>query len=729
MAMIKEHNYVPNNSARNLKRSDSKSIAVLVKGISNPFFSSMIKIMEEEIQKKKYSLVLYHVESYEDEVDVAFELVKEKRLRGIVFLGGYFSHTEEKLSKLKVPFILSTIGINPENISKKAYSSVSVDDIAESYKVVDYLCKLGHTKIATITATSGDMSIGKLRLKGYKQALLANNIPLNQNLIRNMKDEIEEYSMNNGYEVTKELIASGTEFTALFAISDSLAIGACKAILDVGKRIPEDYSVVGFDGIEIHAAHGYLISEFLSPFTNKRVDEYGGCFDNRVRFLDEIYAAVRKEVGEEFPLIVRISGNEYLLGGRTEAESFELARHCEEIGFDTIHVSNSMYASAPIDQIIAPMYTKHALNMDISEQVKKLVSIPVIVTNRINDPKMADTLLKMGKADFIGMGRGSLADPHLPEKAKAGKFDSIHYCIGCLQGCEQKLLEGTSLTCLINPRVGREYENDMEQVGKVKKVMVIGAGPGGLTAAYTAANRGHNVTIFEKKNDLGGQFKSAAYPLGKGELATFVSSMGKALKDLNVQIHLNTEVTEELLQNEKPDSIIVATGAVPLIPNIKGIDSDKVVTAEDVLLGNYDVKAGSVVVCGGGEVGGETAHFLTQTVRDITLVEMQKDILNDMMIMTKICLTGYLHESGVKIMTEAKVNEINEEGVVYTNASGEKITLPADLVVSAFGYKSYNPLEEVAKKYCSEVYVVGGAIKASSALCATRDGYEAGLAV
>lgn len=494
---------------------------------------------------------------------------------------------------------------------------------------------------------------------------------------------------------------------------------------DTARRCKE----AGFDGIEIHAAHGYLISEFLSPFTNKRVDEYGGCFDNRARFLDEILKAVRNEVGNEFPVIVRISGNEYLLGGRTEAESFELARHCEEIGFDAIHVSNGMYASAPIDQVIAPMYTKHALNMEVSEQIKKLVNVPVIVTNRINDPKMADTLLKMGKADFIGMGRGSLADPYLPEKAKAGKFDSIHYCIGCLQGCEEKLLTGETLTCLINPRVAREYENELEVVEHPKKVMVIGAGPGGLTAAYTAAKRGHKVTIVEQKNDLGGQFKSAAYPLGKGELATFVSSMRKALMDLKVVIHLNTEVTEELIQNEKPDAIISATGAVPFQPNIKGIESGKVLVAEDVLLGNCDITAGPVVVCGGGEVGGETAHFLSQTVGDITILEMQKDILNDMMIMTKVCLTGYLKESGVKVLTEATVKEINDEGVVYVNAAGEKITLPAEVVVSAFGYKAYNPLEEIAKKYCSEVYVIGGAVKAGSALHATKDGYEAGLAV
>lgn len=265
MRVIREHNYIPNNSARNLKRSDAKAIAVLVKGITNPFFSSMIKIMEEEIQKKKYTLVLHHVESYEDEVDVAFELVKEKRLRGIVFLGGYFCHTEEKLSKLQVPFILSTIGVNPENISRKTYSSVSVDDVEESFKAVDYLCKLGHRRIATITASSFDKSIGKLRLEGYIKALNKNNIGIDSNLIRIMKSDIQDYSLKNGYEVTKELIDSGVDFSAIFAISDSLAIGACKAIFDAGKRIPKDYSVVGFDGIEMTKYYTPTITTIVQP--------------------------------------------------------------------------------------------------------------------------------------------------------------------------------------------------------------------------------------------------------------------------------------------------------------------------------------------------------------------------------------------------------------------------------------------------------------------------------
>lgn len=485
----------------------------------------------------------------------------------------------------------------------------------------------------------------------------------------------------------------------------------------------------GFDGIEIHAAHGYLISSFLSPFTNKRVDEYGGCFENRTRILDEVYAAIRENVGYDFPVQVRISANEYLLGGRTEADTYELARHLDELGVDAIHVSNGMYASPIVRQIIAPMYTEHAFNMDAAEQVKKLVSCPVIVTNRINDPKMADTILKMGKADFIGMGRGSLADPHLPAKAKAGKFENIRYCIGCLQGCEAGLLAGTCATCLVNPRVGREYENPMEKTASPKKVMIIGGGPAGLMAAETAAKVGHVVAVYEAKAQLGGQFRSAAFPPGKGELSTFVSSLRKSLEDLKVPVHMGTEVTEDLIKAEKPDAVIIATGAKPLVLPIEGIHGANVVTAEDVLLGNVDVKPGPVVVCGGGEVGGETAHFLTQTCQDITLIEMRDDILNDMFPLMRMCLMDYIKEGGIKVLTGAKVASITEDSVSYTDADGNLKSVPAATVVSAFGYKAYNPLEETVRKYCDNVKVVGCAVKAGNALTAVREGYEAALAL
>lgn len=264
MQVIREYNYIPNNSARNLKRIDSNAIAILIKGITNPLFSSMIKTFEKKIKDKKYTFILRHVDNREDEIDVAMELIKEKRLKGIVFLGGHFHHSEEKLRQLKVPFVLSTVETT-QIIDKTICSSVSVDDFKESYKMVDYLCKQGHRKIAFITAPLDDRSIGNLRLDGYLSALRDNGISVNENLIRFMKEDVESYSMQNGYIVAKELLESGENFTAIYGICDSVALGACRAVFDAGKKIPEDYSVAGFDGLDIGQYYNPSLTTIKQP--------------------------------------------------------------------------------------------------------------------------------------------------------------------------------------------------------------------------------------------------------------------------------------------------------------------------------------------------------------------------------------------------------------------------------------------------------------------------------
>ncbi len=251
MQVIKEHNYIPNNSARNLKRQDSKAIAVLVKGINNSFFSEVIKVLEKEIKENKYSMVLQHVDFDEDEVEVALKLVKEKRLCGIIFLGGYLVCDEEKLAQLQVPFVLSTAGIMPEGYNRNTYSSVAVDDVKESYRLVDYLCQKGHKDIAIICTRETDYSVGRLRLEGYLEALRKNEIPIREELILTMKPHIEDYSPENGYVVMKEFLEKNIPCTAVFAISDLLAIGAGKALSEAGYRVPEDISLAGFDGLEI----------------------------------------------------------------------------------------------------------------------------------------------------------------------------------------------------------------------------------------------------------------------------------------------------------------------------------------------------------------------------------------------------------------------------------------------------------------------------------------------
>lgn len=261
METIRQHHYVPNNSARNLKRLDSNTIAVLIKGITNPFFADMIQVFEREITRNRYSFVLQHVEEFEDEVDVALRLEKEKRLRGIVFLGGLSNRTGRKLQQLTVPFVISTFAVGLE---EKA-ATVTVDDEKESRRMVDHLLSCGHEKIAVLAAAETDASIGRLRCNGYRQALENRGIPYDRELVMWTKDGRPTYSMETGYEQTKELLASGKEFTCIYAISDSMAIGACKALFDAGKRVPEDYSVAGFDGLEIAAYYEPSITTMRQP--------------------------------------------------------------------------------------------------------------------------------------------------------------------------------------------------------------------------------------------------------------------------------------------------------------------------------------------------------------------------------------------------------------------------------------------------------------------------------
>ena len=265
MDTIRRHGYIPNNSARNLKRTDGKCIAVLVKGITNPFFADAIQIIEDEIKRKKYSMVIRHVESNEDEVDVALELVKEKRLAGIIFLGGYFSHSDEKLRKLHIPFILSTVGCAPDGMHHDNYSSLSVDDEKEGYRMTDYLIRQGHTRIAILAARPNDASIGKMRLNGYKRALKDHGIRVDETLICHMPEEIKSYSMESGYVMTRKLMDSGKEFTAIFALSDTMAVGACRAISEEGKNVPRDYSVAGFDGIELCSYYNPTLTTIRQP--------------------------------------------------------------------------------------------------------------------------------------------------------------------------------------------------------------------------------------------------------------------------------------------------------------------------------------------------------------------------------------------------------------------------------------------------------------------------------
>lgn len=492
--------------------------------------------------------------------------------------------------------------------------------------------------------------------------------------------------------------------------------GAC------AKRAKE----AGFDGVEIHAAHGYLIAEFLSPYANKRTDKYGGCLENRVRFLKEIYEEVRKNVGADFPVIVRFSAVEEMPGSRDLAESRALAMMFEEWGFDALDVSASVYGNH-INGIISSMYSSHAWHADFVSEIKKLVNIPVFTVNRITEPRVAESLLAAGKADMIGMGRQSLADPDYPNKVKNGEYTNIRKCVGCLQECYGGLLKGRYISCLVNPTCGRELEVDLSTVENPKNVLIIGGGIAGMEAARAASMKGHKVSLYEKQNFLGGQFKSAAYPPCKGDFASYTGWLIKQLKDNDVKIHLNTTVTEDLVKSLAPDSIIIATGGTPLKPNIKGIDNANICTAEDILLGRLQ-PAEQIVVAGGGEVGIETAAHLGLQERNVTVVEM-KNILGEDLIapLFRNHLTKIMNEFEVKHYTGTKILEFQEDGVLVENEEKGTFKIPAQQIVLALGYKPETSLLESLKSLCSDVKIIGGAVKTSNAAIASYEGFFAGM--
>lgn len=486
------------------------------------------------------------------------------------------------------------------------------------------------------------------------------------------------------------------------------------------KRVKE----AGFDGIELHAGHGYLLAEFLSPYINKRTDEYGGCLDNRARIIKEIIDAMRANVGDDFPIMIRFSAEEGMPGSRDMSETRVLAKLFEEWGFDALHISSGVYGDYN-KQIVSPMYVGHAWTVDFAEEVKRIVNIPVVTVNRINDPRMADGVIALGKADFVGMGRGSLADPELPNKAKAGRMNDIRYCIGCLQGCTGALYTGGPVTCLVNPSVGLEYKADYSQVENPKKIAIIGAGPAGLTTAITAARRGHMVTLYEAKDRTGGQFISAAYPPCKGEFTTFISWANKQLADYGVNVLLNTKATVDMIKAGHYDEVVVSTGGTPLVPPIKGIDGPNVKFAEDVLVGK-EAAGDNCIVAGGGEVGCETAAHLGMVQKGATIVEMKPVLMEELDGVSKENLTAILNRFHVNSYTNTKVLEIKEDAVVVETPNGVK-ELPCDTVVLAMGYKPDHALADELEAAGIKVHTIAGALKTSNALIANKEGFELGL--
>lgn len=482
----------------------------------------------------------------------------------------------------------------------------------------------------------------------------------------------------------------------------------------------------GFDGISIHGGHGYLINAMMDLYANKRTDEYGGCFSNRMRFAKELLCEIRKEVGEGFPIGMRISYNN-APGGIRETDLKTIAYYlANETPIDYLDVSIGTRGIAP--DSARPMFHQRAWLSKLAGEIKRMINIPVMTVSRIYDPFMADQIIASGDADFILMGRQTLADPDMPKKAMAGEFECIRHCIGCLQGCSGNLMENKPVGCLVNPRTGFEYCDDISEAKIKKHVVVIGGGPAGIEAAHAAAIRGHKVDLYEKTASLGGGFLTAAYPPGKGEFIMYSTWAMNALPKMGVNIHYNTSLTAEEIAALSADKVFIATGGKVLLPPIKGINGGNVVTAEDVLRGRV-VPGMKVVIAGGGSVGAETALYEAVKIgKDVTLIEMKGSIAADDNPAVRPYLLSELERFGVKIRVDTKINEITENSVI-AQCGGEEIVFPCDNVILALGYTPDSALFDELKKLGVNVEALGDASNVRNALAATREGYEAGLRV
>jgi 2,4-dienoyl-CoA reductase-like NADH-dependent reductase (Old Yellow Enzyme family)/thioredoxin reductase len=495
-------------------------------------------------------------------------------------------------------------------------------------------------------------------------------------------------------------------------------------IVDFGRAAARAKSA-GFDAVEIHCAHGYLLTQFLSALSNQRSDEYGGqTLRERSRFVLDVIREIRRQVGADYPVSIRISAEEFIKGGYSADDMQSIAPDFVQAGVDIIHASFGTHGS-PGGITQAPAEFAPGFNAWLARKMKDVVSVPVIAVGRFTDPAAAEESLDRGDADLIAFGRQFLADPDFLVKAQEGRTDDIRLCIACNQGCiEREILGEGNIRCSINPETGQETLYPREKTSRPKNVWIVGAGPAGLTAAAEANRLGHRVTLFEKKNILGGQIRYAQIPPHKEIYGQWIDWLIGQVRKTGVAIKSETEVDEALLKEGKPDAVILATGGEKLVPPIPGIDGAKVCDAWQILDGRI-APGENIVIIGGALIGMETADFLTERGKTVTILEMLKRSP-----VLKITSHGYmlhkrLRDRACKLLFGARVTAVDETGVTF-NAEGQTAVIsPVDQVVVAAGMKPSNALEAVCTKLGIAFKTVGDASSPRRIIEATDEGARA----
>jgi 2,4-dienoyl-CoA reductase-like NADH-dependent reductase (Old Yellow Enzyme family)/thioredoxin reductase len=504
-----------------------------------------------------------------------------------------------------------------------------------------------------------------------------------------------------------------------------LTIEEIEQLVEAFAEAVERARLAGFDGVDIHGHSMYLLAQFMSPYTNKRTDKYG---DPSVLPLELIKAA-KDRVGNDYPLSFRWNIDEFLEGGRTLEQSKIDAKRFEQAGIHAILVmGGNFWVPGGAVHSCPPMSYPQGYLRPLAKAMKEAVNIPVILSSKIRDPLLAAKILEDGEADFIGQGRALLADPEWPNKVAEGRFDDICPCIADMDGCLDRMANFKQVRCTVNARTGREGEYKIESAGKSKKVLVVGGGPGGMEAARVAALQGHEVTLYEKSDRLGGRVSLAGMVPHKDDINKIIQYLKTQINKLGVEVILGEEVTPELVEGLQPEAVIVATGARPLIPEIPGVNRHNVFKADDIIAERAEVTGERIAVAGGGFVGLDTAVFLAEKKRKkVTVIEQFafEAVGVNPYNMNYMDLFQRLNELEVKIVPETRIEEIKDSGVVVTDKEGKRRIIKADSVVLAMGGIPNKELAESLRGGALKVYTVGDCVEAGKIINAIAGGFRA----